>query len=183
MANFMSLPAEIRYEIYDQAMFPHHDYVAIYHCTAPKDVVSTVLKSPIFRLSACIRKEAMIRLFKTKLFEFSDFATALHFLGWAGKYGEELITKVKLLGIGEGTSIDQAVATPLGERLVAMKALKSITIMKLIEAPRYAECADVDLSEKMPFLKELEKENVEVKILRVGGLSQSLAMHGTPNPM
>lgn len=110
MATFMSLPAEIRTEIYDWCMFPQHDYVAVHHCTKPKDLVSTVLKSPIFRLSAKIRMEALIQLFKTKAFEFSDVASMLAFLRWASKYAD-IISEVKLFTLKKITN-DNLVRPP-----------------------------------------------------------------------
>lgn len=118
MFNLMALPGEIRNEIYDHATFPHHDFVAIHHCTTPRDVVSTVLKSPIFRLSPQIRTEALVRLFETKNFDFSDYASALNFLSWAGRYGELLIRDVTFLGLRPDTVVDDAVVSAIGVVLI-----------------------------------------------------------------
>lgn len=111
MPTFLSLPGEIRNEIYDHATFPHHDAVAVHHCTTPRDVVAKVLKSPIFRLSSRIRVEALVRLFKTKDFDFSDYASALNFLTWAGTYGETLITRITILGLKPMEVVDDAVVS------------------------------------------------------------------------
>ncbi|KAF2644321.1 hypothetical protein P280DRAFT_229673 [Massarina eburnea CBS 473.64] len=91
MATFTDLPAELRNEIYDHCMFPEHDYVYVW-ATTGQEVVRTVLRSNIFRLSRQIRTEAVVRLFRTKRFVIMRSESLVFFLGWASWYAQNHIT-------------------------------------------------------------------------------------------
>ncbi|PVI03775.1 hypothetical protein DM02DRAFT_217764 [Periconia macrospinosa] len=165
MASFMSLPPEIRTEIYDLCLFPQHDYVAIHYCTKPRDLVSTTFKSPIFRLSAQIRTEALIRLFKTKAFEFSDLASMLRLLNWAGDYAD-MIKEVKIYVFKEIT--DETVVEQLRERLATMKGLKTITLLRSKTPNGMPSTIWYNMMRTVRVTEKAETQGVRINSVRVG---------------
>jgi hypothetical protein len=88
MAKFMNLPSELRNKIYDFAMIPQHDTLTI-HSVVPRGFVSTMMMSPVFRLSSEIRTEALVQLLRTKRFVMDDIRIAENFLYFAGELAQD----------------------------------------------------------------------------------------------
>jgi hypothetical protein len=74
MASFTSLPGEIRNHIYDLALFPHHSRIKT-QASHAKDLLRTILSSPIFRLCRTTRYEAFARLCKQKTLTFGGYTS------------------------------------------------------------------------------------------------------------
>lgn len=94
--SFLALPGELRNAIYDAVLFPHHDYVAVVHCSQHKDLAATIFNSPLLRVSSQVRNEALARLYKTKTLKIVNLPTATMFLNYVGTVGENNITELVL---------------------------------------------------------------------------------------
>lgn len=72
MVTFMSLPGEIRNQIYDELLFPRHTYIHI-DARRSRDLIRTVFKSNLYRTCSTIRAELLDRLCATKTLSFSSY--------------------------------------------------------------------------------------------------------------
>ncbi|KAL1595865.1 hypothetical protein SLS60_009555 [Paraconiothyrium brasiliense] len=87
MVSFLTLPGEIRNQIYDLALFPRYCNVSI-SVSHPKDLLRTVFKSPIFRLCRTSRYEAFARFCKMKTLTFMTYKSYKVFVTYASTVGE-----------------------------------------------------------------------------------------------
>jgi len=97
VCHFLNLPGELRNYIYSFIIYPHQERIAFASATDPKDLVSTLLRSPIYRTNRQIRAEALSYLCKSKTFTAINFRTAGILLEWTGPYGRAGLADMKLL--------------------------------------------------------------------------------------
>ncbi|KAF2242636.1 hypothetical protein BU26DRAFT_524221 [Trematosphaeria pertusa] len=122
---FLSLPGELRNKIYDEALFPNHEYLVIINCSQPRDIVCSVLSSPVFRISRRIRAEALARLCSTKRIEILDVSSANTFLDYISSTGQDNITNI-VIGLKNVEQMASSHADIFFANLAKLKALKSL---------------------------------------------------------
>jgi hypothetical protein len=94
--SFTNLPGEIRNTIYSLLLFPYHRSLLAIAYSHPLDIFSTLLRSPLFRVSRQIRAEALSFLAATKDFRLPGITTATTFFRYLGPVGRVSLTEVTI---------------------------------------------------------------------------------------
>lgn len=82
----LSLPGELRNDIYDHVIFPEHTEIELFAVTSNKDLIQTLLHHPIFRVCRELRMEAISRLLAMKNFRLHHHSTVGVFMRYLERY-------------------------------------------------------------------------------------------------
>jgi hypothetical protein len=133
---FFSLPGELRNAIYDQLIYPESSTLFVPKCTSTRDLIATVLSSPIYRVSRQFRNEVIQRLLAAKKVKFYDANTAIRMLKYLGKDACENLRDVSIIVIDtysltSTNSRDTTIATieELTAEVLKLKGLQTLDLL------------------------------------------------------
>ncbi|KAF2684878.1 hypothetical protein K458DRAFT_27780 [Lentithecium fluviatile CBS 122367] len=160
--GFMSLPGELRNAVYDHLLFPESDTLSMRACNSNKDIVNSIMRSPIFRVSKEIRIEALSRLLSTKRIDINT-KTMVALFRYVGELANENVVDLSVIISNSSDMHLWKVSRGHDFCLAQLSALRNLKRLELRHSFRQGPLVDI-LDLRLRDLKRDLEARGEVKV-------------------